>query len=154
VRWKTPAANTKQGTLVFEWFDVVGVSFLSLQPPGASIMVRKLKVTAKMERILRSQRKQFIKKFGREPGPDDPVFFDPKVDTPVSITPKQMEDATLKAMLAAGTPSQIVYAYQKTGFLVNETGYKNMSTEDRAEYDAAIDKYFAMEDAQEKEAKQ
>jgi hypothetical protein len=57
-------------------------------------------------------------------------------------------------MLAAGTPPQLVYAYQKTGFLVNETGYKNMSSEDKAEYDAAINEYFAMEDAQEKQPKQ
>ena len=57
-------------------------------------------------------------------------------------------------MLAAGTPPQFVYAYQKTGFLVNETGYKNMSSEDRAEYDAAIDQYFAMEDRQKNGAKQ
>ena len=57
-------------------------------------------------------------------------------------------------MLAAGTPAHIVYAYQKTGFIVNETGYKNMLPEDRAEFDAAIDEYFAMENAQEKGAKQ
>lgn len=24
-------------------------------------------------------------KFGREPGPDDPVFFDPEADTPVPL---------------------------------------------------------------------
>jgi hypothetical protein len=42
-------------------------------------------------------------------------------------------------MLAAGTPLHFVYAYQKTGFIVDEAGYKNMSPEDRAEYDAAID---------------
>src|SRR5216684_3514129 len=110
-------------------------------------MVRKLKITPEIEKILRHQRKKFIKKFGREPGSDDPVFFDPKASTPASFTPKQLRDATLNAMLAAGTPPQFVYAYQKTGFLVNETGYENMSSEDRAEYDAAIDEYFAMEDA-------
>jgi len=117
-------------------------------------MVRKLKITPEMDKILRGQRKKFIKKFGREPGPNDPVFFDPKASTPLSFAPKQLADATLKAMLAAGTPPQFVYAYQKTGFLVNETGYKNMSPEDRAEYDAAIDQYFAMENRQENGAKQ
>ena len=117
-------------------------------------MVRKMKITPQMEKILRSQRKEFVKKFGREPGPDDPVFFDSNASTPVSITPRQLTDATLKAMLSAGTPPQFVYAYQKTGLLVNETGYKNMSPEDRAEYDAAIDEYFAMELAQEKRPKQ
>jgi hypothetical protein len=47
-----------------------------------------------------------------------------------------------------------VYAYQKTGFIVDEAGYKNMSPEDRAEYDAAIDEYFAIEDAHKKGPKQ
>jgi hypothetical protein len=117
-------------------------------------MVRKLKITPEMEEILRDQRKKFIEKFGREPGPDDPVFFDAKASTPVSFPPKQLADATLKAMLAAGTPPQFVYAYQKAGFLVNDTGYKNMSPEDRAEYDAAIDEYLAVEDVQGKGVKQ
>ena len=117
-------------------------------------MVCKIKITKEMKKILRDQKRSFIKKFGREPGPGDPVFFDPDASRPVSLTPNQLQDATLKAMLAAGTPAHIVYAYQKTGFIVNETGYKNMLPEDRAEYDAAIDEYFAMENAQEKGAKQ
>ena len=35
--------------------------------------------------ILRQQRIKFRKKFGREPGPHDPVFFDPDQDTPQPI---------------------------------------------------------------------
>jgi hypothetical protein len=116
--------------------------------------MRKVKITPEMEKILRRQRKRFIKKFGREPSPSDPIFFDPNASQPLPLDPQQLRNETLKAMLAAGTPPHFVYAYQKTGFLVNETGYKNMSPEDRAEYDAAIDEYFAMEAAQEREAKQ
>jgi hypothetical protein len=111
-------------------------------------------MTPEIKRLLRDQRKKFIKKFGREPGPDDPVFFDPEASEPLLLNQKQLEDASLKAMLMAGTPPQFVYAYQKTGFIVNEAGYKSMSPEDRAEYDAAIDEYFAMEDAQKKGPKQ
>jgi hypothetical protein len=117
-------------------------------------MARELKITPEMEKALRYQRRKFIKKFGRKPGPDDPVFFDPDADTPVAFTPKQLEDATLKAMLAAGTPPHFVYAYQTTGLLVDKPGYENLSPEDRAEYDAAIEEYFALENAQQKKAKQ
>jgi len=117
-------------------------------------VARKVKITPEMEKVLRQQRKRFIKKFGREPGPDDPIFFDEDSSNPVSISPEQLRSETLKAMLAAGTPPHFVYAYQKTGFIVSEAGYKNMSPEDRAEYDAAIAEYFAMEQAQEKGAKQ
>ncbi len=115
-------------------------------------MERKIKITPEMKKILRRQREKFVKKFGREPGPDDPVFFDADASKPVSIPEKQLKDATLKAMLAAGTPAHLVYAYQRTGFILSETAYKNMSPEDRAEYDAAIAEYFAMEDAQERGA--
>jgi hypothetical protein len=117
-------------------------------------VVRKVKMTPEVKRVLRDQRKAFIKKFGHEPGPDDPVFFDPEASEPSPLNQKQLEDATLKAMLAAGTPPHFVYAYQKTGFIVDEAGYKSMSPEDRAEYDAAIDEYFAMEDALTKVPKQ
>ena len=102
-------------------------------------MVRKMKMTPEIKGVLRDQRKAFIKKFGREPGPDDPLFFDPEASEPSPLNQKLLEDETRKAMLAAGTPLHFVYAYQKTGFIVNEAGYKSMSPEDRAEYDAAID---------------
>jgi hypothetical protein len=117
-------------------------------------VARKVKITPETEKILRRQRKRFIKKFGREPGPDDPIFFDPDASNPVSISAEELRSETMKAMLAAGTPPHFVYAYQKTGFIVDETGYRNMSPEDRAEYDAAIAEYFAMEKAQEKGTKQ
>jgi hypothetical protein len=81
-----------------------------------------VKITPEIEKILRQQRKRFIKKFGREPGPNDPIFFDSQASAPMSITEEQLRDATLKAMLSAGTPPQFVYVYQKRGLLVNETG--------------------------------
>jgi hypothetical protein len=83
-----------------------------------------------------------------------PLFFDPEASEPSPLNQKLLEDATLEAMLAAGTPPHFVYAYKKTGFIVDEAGYKNMSPEDRAEYDAAIGEYFAMEDVHKKGPKQ
>ena len=45
---------------------------------------------------------------------------------------------------AAGIPPHLIYAYEKTGLLVEgEHGYNALAPEDRAEYDAAIDEYFA-----------
>jgi hypothetical protein len=48
-------------------------------------------------------------------------------------------------MKGAGTRPELILAYEKTGFFVNETGYKNMSPADRREYDAAIDEHFRLE---------
>ena len=40
---------------------------------------------------MEERRAAFRKKFGRDPGPGDPVFFDPDADTPTAITPERME---------------------------------------------------------------
>jgi hypothetical protein len=96
---------------------------------------------------LREQRQAFVEKFGREPGPADPVFFDPDADSPVPLSEEKVRAAMLEAMQDVGIPLHLVYAYTKTGFIVGDDGYKNMRPADRAAYNAAIDEYFAMEEA-------
>jgi hypothetical protein len=39
-------------------------------------------INAELHAALDDQLKLFKEKFGREPGPNDPVFFDPNADTP------------------------------------------------------------------------
>ena len=56
---------------------------------------------------------------------------------------KMIQRDVLAAMRAAGIRPEIVYAYEKTGFLLNEAGYKNLSPSDKKNYDAAIDDYAA-----------
>jgi hypothetical protein len=41
--------------------------------------------TPRVYEALLDQRKAFIDKFGREPGPGDPVIFDPDKDVPTPI---------------------------------------------------------------------
>jgi hypothetical protein len=55
---------------------------------------------------LLEQRKAFIDKFGREPGPNDPVFFDPDKDVPTPIDPTRMSADLEKARKAGTDPSQ------------------------------------------------
>ena len=59
-----------------------------------------------------------------------------------SRSKKVMRDM-VAAMRSAGIRPEIIYAYERTGFLLDEAGYKNLSPEDKAEYDAAIDEYLA-----------
>jgi hypothetical protein len=56
---------------------------------------------------------------------------------------KRIKQEILAAMRAASIPPQLIYAYERTGFLLLEEGYKNLAREDKAEYDAAIAEYFA-----------
>src|SRR5258706_9101896 len=58
------------------------------------------------------QRDKFIARFGREPGPDDPIFFDLDED--------QLREDTADAMRAAGISPALTYAYEQTGLIVTQ----------------------------------
>jgi hypothetical protein len=64
-------------------------------------------------------------------------------ETTVKNKSKRFKKDMLAAMRAAIIPPQIIYAYERTGFLLSEERYKNLSPVEKAEYDAAIDEYFA-----------
>ena len=105
----------------------------------------KLQLTDEVVAALQEQRDRFVAKFGREPTDDDPVFFDEHADTPTAIDGKSIENSVLAGLIQAGIPAHIVYAYRKIGLVVNEAGYKNLSSAERRGYNAAIDEYFARE---------
>jgi hypothetical protein len=56
---------------------------------------------------------------------------------------KKIKQDMIAAMRSAGIPPQLIYAYDRTGFLLSKEGYQSLSPEDKAEYDAAIAEYFA-----------
>jgi hypothetical protein len=96
--------------------------------------------------LLLRQREAFKAKFGRDPGPNDLVFFD--LDAPEPIPMSAVEADVLEAMRKAGTPPQIIYAYKKTGGLLLLEGMREHWPPSRVkEWDDAIDQFFAIEDA-------
>ena len=96
---------------------------------------------------IRDQMRAFRKKFGRDPGPDDSVFFDPDApgDQPVQISEEALRDGTLAAMKQAGTPPEIVYVYRKTGLLLIGGNDVTYPPDRVAERQAAIDEYYRLE---------
>ena len=56
---------------------------------------------------------------------------------------KNIQKDMIAAMRAAGIRPELIYAYDRTGFLLSKEGYQNLSPEDKAEYDAAIAEYYA-----------
>jgi hypothetical protein len=46
----------------------------------------------------------FKEKFGREPGPDDPLFLDPDADTPIPLAASKLRAQVVITMIRAGTP--------------------------------------------------
>jgi hypothetical protein len=95
---------------------------------------KSVPMTDEVADVLAKQKQKFIEKFGREPGPDDPVFFDaPPVE--------QVEFQMVQAMKKAGINPAIIHAFEKTGLLVTEENKHLISDKDLAEWDAAIHEY-------------
>ena len=98
-----------------------------------------------MRTVFEHQHEMFVEKFGREPGPADPIFFDPNADEPRPFT----EDAVTEGMVAvaqeAGLPAAKIYAIRKTGMMIVEGLNDHLfSDEDKDEWQDAIDEFNAM----------
>jgi hypothetical protein len=94
-----------------------------------------------MMKILEQQREKFRQKFGRDPGPEDPVFFDPSVDAPHLSDKEKTEEALFTAMTEAGIDPELIYAWQRTGGLITQENRHLLSKEELAEWQAAIEEY-------------
>jgi hypothetical protein len=55
-----------------------------------------------VRQTIADQREAFRKKFGRDPGPEDPVFFDPDAGTPQEISEENYNRELNRAAVAAG----------------------------------------------------
>lgn len=84
--------------------------------------------------VLRVQRQKFIDRFGREPGPDDPIFFD-------LPHPEHVEHLMAVDMRAAGIDPAIIYAFERAGRLLTEQNQHLIPEKDLAAWDAAIREY-------------
>ena len=103
---------------------------------------REYKLNDNALAVLQGQKERFVAKFGREPGPGDPLFFDPDHPTPRKLQLEPMEAGVVASMQKAGIAPHLIHAYEQTGRLVCESN-KDLLTEDElAEWDEAIDDYF------------
>jgi hypothetical protein len=91
--------------------------------------------------LLKKQIVLFRQKFGREPRPDEPLFFDPDADVPRSFQLEPMEADIVKAMNEAKIHPRLIYAFEKTGRLLSAATLKQLSKADQAEWHAALAEY-------------
>ena len=84
----------------------------------------------------------FARKFGRKPGPDDPVVFDPDAETPQRASQEKHQELLAKMGKAAGLPSHFVYAKGQTGFIVTEHNIAILQKEKIEMWERAIDEYL------------
>ena len=61
---------------------------------------RKIRLNDEALAALKAQKELFVKKFGREPGPSDPVFFDPDSDVPIPMSEEKIDSILKKAYSA------------------------------------------------------
>jgi hypothetical protein len=64
--------------------------------------MRDIKVTPETIAIFQVQLELFRKKFGRDPEPEDPVFFDPKCDVPTPILKSELRESLRKTCKKIG----------------------------------------------------
>ena len=81
------------------------------------VATRTFKLSAQDMAVLGEQRDAFRQKFGRHPGLNDPVFFDPDADELVRMASNRMDADIIMALRKARLPPEIEYAFRKTGLL-------------------------------------
>jgi hypothetical protein len=92
--------------------------------------------------VLQKQKLEFIKKFGREPKGDEPIFFDPAFDVPTAINDTKLDIAMMEFLIKSGAPPEVIFAYRKTERVVLPENRHLLMPAELAEWDAAIAEYF------------
>jgi hypothetical protein len=103
--------------------------------------VKKIPLNPEAMNALKRQLKAFEEKFGRPPGPQDPVFFDPDSSVPETISQEKLDRQMMEVMDAAGLDPAFTYAYKKTGLLVTTRNKHLLSRSKRKAWNDAINEY-------------
>ena len=100
---------------------------------------REVPLSADARALLETQRQQFRQRFGRDPGPDDLLFFD-------APPPEQVEHQIVEAMKRAGLDPAFIYAFEQTGLLVTEDNQHLIPEQDLHAWQAAVAQYNSRQD--------
>ncbi len=96
---------------------------------------------AELLTALKEQLEAFRRKFGRDPGPADPVFFDPDAEEPRPIDGARLDAAITKALKDGGVDPAYIHAYQRTGMLVTRDNLRRWSPCELEEFREALEEY-------------
>ena len=106
--------------------------------------IRRVRLPPDANEMTKAQLEAFRKKFGRDPGPGDPIFFDPDAPgpDPVPYDESRIVAETVITMIRAEIPRRLIYTFLRTdGLIVDERGYRKLSPEDRRLWDLAMREY-------------
>jgi hypothetical protein len=94
-----------------------------------------------VEQALEEQLRAFRAKFSRDPGPDDPLFFDPDADEPRPLNRVAVEAGMVDAMERAGISPAQIYAFQQTGIIPVEGLLDRVPAERLQEFYLTVRRY-------------
>jgi hypothetical protein len=96
-------------------------------------------VERELESALAKQVQAFREKFGRDPGPRDPIFFDPDAEVPTRLDPRDVTTELVAAGYRTGLPPAYIHAIEKTGLIVTETNMHLLSEANLKEWQTAVE---------------
>lgn len=95
-----------------------------------------------LREMMQHQAERFRAKFGREPGPEDPIFFDPDADEPrpfdPDTAPGEMIEELRQAGREAGIDPAFIEAWCELGYVVTEDTRHLFSVGDIAAWEEAV----------------
>jgi hypothetical protein len=95
-----------------------------------------------LREMMQRQAERFRTKFGRDPGPEDPVFFDPDADEPRPFDPdtatREMTEELRQAGRDAGIDAALIEAWCELGYVVTEDTRHLFSASDVAAWNEAV----------------
>ncbi|MFD3379974.1 MULTISPECIES: hypothetical protein [unclassified Streptomyces] len=97
-----------------------------------------------LKEALESQIDAFRDKFGREPAPDDPLFFNPDADEPTRITKKDFDDMLRRMAERAvemGVDPEFLHAWREVGYVVTEETRKGFTTAEVIAFNRALSRH-------------
>jgi hypothetical protein len=96
-------------------------------------------------KLLAKQLYAFRKKFGRDPKPDEPIFFDPDADQPCPYPEHKLQQQADAAMMAMRLPLPDQYARFKTGLLITPDNRDRFTPAQINAWDDAQEEYELLE---------
>jgi hypothetical protein len=98
------------------------------------MIVRATPLSSETAEVVEELRELFRADHGREPGPGDRLFEGaPSFEV--------VEHLTVEAMRKAGVEPALIYAFERTGLMLNARNEQMVPDADVAEWDATIDEY-------------
>jgi hypothetical protein len=110
--------------------------------------MRKIKINHQLADALEGQAEAFRSKFGRDPGPGDPIFFDPEASQPQFRTEAQMkamQEQMCEIMRRTGIDRAFIYAFRKTGRILTTENMRYLTRAELKEWNDAIEEYHVCE---------